>query len=57
MAHFYWEGLDKNGSEYQGAAESQNLVEAKEETAARWILQDSILENSPVQSEQGAWQH
>ena len=30
MAHFYWEGSDKNGSEHQGAAESQNLVEAKE---------------------------
>ena len=57
MAHFYLEGSDKNESEHQGAAKSQNLVEAKEETAARWILQDSILENSPVQSEQGAWQH
>ena len=30
MTHFYWEGSDKNGFEYQGAAESQNLVEAKE---------------------------
>ena len=30
MAHFYWEGSDKNGSEHQGAAESQNLAEAKE---------------------------
>ena len=30
MAHFYWEGSDKNGSEYQDSVESQNLVEAKE---------------------------
>ena len=30
MAHFYCEGSDKNGSERQGASESQNLVEAKE---------------------------
>ena len=30
MAHLYWEGSDKNGSEYQGSVESQNLVEAKE---------------------------
>ena len=30
MAYFYWEGSDKNGSEHQGTAESQNLVEAKE---------------------------
>ena len=30
MAHFYWEGSDKNGLEYQGAAESQYMAEAKE---------------------------
>ena len=30
MTHFYWEGSDKNGSEHQGAVESQNLVETKE---------------------------
>ena len=57
MAHFYWEGSNINGSEHQGAAESQNPSGSQRETAARGILQDSILENSPVQSEQGAWQH
>ena len=30
MAHFYWEGAYKKGSEHQGTAESQNMAEAKE---------------------------
>ncbi len=30
MRHYYWEGIDTNGAQHEGALESQNQAEAKE---------------------------